>query len=45
VIRQGMPWLPKKLIPLMIIKYRRTQNAQVEDKEWSKKALQSYRFR
>jgi|TARA_B110000914_G_scaffold221331_1_gene232955 hypothetical protein len=45
MIRQGMPWLSKKLIPSMIFKYRRMQNAQVKDKKWSKKALQNYSFR
>ena len=37
MIRQGMPCLSKKLIPLMIIKYRRMQNAQIKDQKWSKK--------
>jgi hypothetical protein len=45
MIRQGMPCLSKKLIPLMVIKYRRMRNAQVKDEEWSKKTLQSYSFR
>jgi hypothetical protein len=45
MIRQGMPCLSKKLIPLKVIKYRRMRNAQVKDEEWSKKTLQSYSFR